>query len=165
MPYAGKSSGSGEYESHPVGRFSGIIYGFRDFGMKENNFGNIERRCYFAVESLEEFMEDGRPFAGFVFFNMKWGNMESSGKMRPQMQQIREILLDRQITDVEEWESFDENDYIGLRVQYKITEYTKQNKSTGTKCEILNLHDDQEQGEMYNEPTVTKDEDVEALPF
>lgn len=166
MPYEGKESGGGsDFVLHPPGRFNGIIYGFKDYGLKENPFGNVERRCHFAIECLDEFLEDGKPHAAFIFFNMKWGNMKATGKMRPQFQQVREVLLGRKITDKDEWTSFDENDFLGMRVRYRCTEGKKQDGSPKIDTEILEPLDDQELGEMYNEPTVTKEEDGEDLPF
>ena len=171
MAYKGERSGGGSYQIHPEGNFDGIVYSFRDMGEKENQFGNVERRCDFAIESLDEFMEDGRPFAGFVFFNMKWGNPEATGKMRPIMQQVREVFLGRKLTDSdsdkasivlpeEKWYDFDEENYLGIRVRYRVTHQDSLK--------------DQDQGEMYNEKQVIKDEltvekddkkDDEDLPF
>ena len=168
MAYKGERSES-SFQPHPVGRFNGVIYSFRDFGEKENQFGNVERRCYFGIESFDEFQEVGRTYAGFVFFNMKWGNPEATGKMRPIMQQLREVLLDRKITDEKEWYSFDENDYMGIRVRYRVTHNESQNGKTYAKTELLERLDDQDTGEQYNETTITKDDEVksdkEDLPF
>ena len=164
MPYEGEESGGKDFVLHPAGRFNGIIYGFKDYGLKENGFGNVERRCHFSIESLDEFMEDGKPHAAFIWFNLKWGNMKASGKMRPAFQQLREVLLGRSITDVAEWTSFDENDFIGKRGRYRCTEGTKQDGSPKVDTEILEPLDDQEMGEMYNEITIVKEDDGD-LPF
>ena len=172
MAYKGEKSGGGSYQIHPEGNFDGIVYSFRDMGEKENQFGNVERRCYFAVESLDEFMEDGRPYAGFVFFNMKWGNPEATGKMRPIMQQVREVFLGRKLTDSdggkssivlpeEKWYDFDEENYLGIRVRYRVTHQDSRNGKTYANTELLERLKDQGQGEMYNEAQIIKDGEPE----
>ena len=185
MADKGERSGGGEYQIHPEGNYDGIVYAFRDMGEKDNLFWNVERRCYFAIESLDEFMEDGKPFAGFVFFNMKWGNPEATGKMRPIMQQVREVLLGRKLKDgskgkadgvlpEETWYDFEESNYLGTRVRYRVTHNESRNGKTYANTEILERLKDQKQGEMYNEsqiitddnPEVTeKDDPDEDLPF
>jgi hypothetical protein len=172
MAYKGERSGGGEYQIHPEGNYDGIVYAFRDMGEKENQFGNVERRCYFAIESLDEFMEDGKPFAGFVFFNMKWGNPEATGKMRPIMQQVREVLLGRKLKDgskgkadgvlpEETWYDFEESNYLGTRVRYRVTHNESRNGKTYANTEILERLKDQKQGEMYNESQIIKDDEPE----
>ena len=58
--------GNAEYEDfkdHPEGKFEGIVYCWKYQGEKTNAYGDVKKRAMLRVESMDEFMEDGRPFS------------------------------------------------------------------------------------------------------
>tara|TARA_R100000234_G_scaffold53999_1_gene32374 strand:+ start:4002 stop:4865 length:864 start_codon:yes stop_codon:yes gene_type:complete len=149
-----KRSSFQDYAPHPEGRFNGIIYAWKFVG--ENNFGN--ERAMLRIESLDVTIEDensdhnGQPYTVALFHNISFGNHKRrSGNWMPHMQKVRELILDRKLTD-DEWYEFDAEKLMGVRVRYKVTHNPrKDGNGVWANPEIIEPLEDQTVGDLFNE--------------
>lgn len=154
-----ESRGSFKFQEHPEGRkFEGIIYSFKNLGLKANNYGNAPKEKYMVrIESIDQMMDeddDGvtRPFSVGIFVNKSWGDPSNrTGTRFPKMQRLREAVLDRDLKD-EEWYDFDPNvELKGVRVKYKVRHTPRDDGGVWADAEIIERLEDQTVGVQFNE--------------
>jgi len=144
-----------QFEDHPVGKYSGVVYRFSHTGIRDGQYGPKERWLV-GIESEDVEMEDGRPFSAWLNGNLSWGSPDKRGGQGfPKFQEMRQDILDRDLTK-EEWYDFDaEVEIIGVRVRYKITHAPKEDGSGNwVNTEIIERDDDQANVEMHNDPII-----------
>ena len=156
--------GNAEYEDfkdHPEGKFEGIVYCWKYQGEKTNAYGDVKKRAMLRVESMDEFMEDGRPFSVAIFHNISWGIISKRNSQMPVMQELREKILDIKLTE-ENWYEFDPKDLMDVRVKFKV-HYEPRRDGNGhwVNVDIIDRIDDQSKGERENPIVVVTPEDAD----
>ena len=154
-----------DFPIHPEGRFDGILYAWKCLGEKTNQYGNTNTVIMERIESLTEKIPSGEykgnPFTVGIFYNLVWGNPKRrTGNFMPKMQKMREVILDRRLTE-DEWYQFDPYKNMGLRVRYRVWHDPKSDGSNDVwvNSEVTERLDDQTIGEQFNETEVVEPEE------
>ena len=161
-----------DFAPHPEGRFNGIIYAFKAYPKKgeKDQWGNdTKHNLMLRIKSLDCMIDDpeseynGKPQSVGLFFWYSFGDSEKrSGNYYPAMQENRETILDRPLTE-EEWWNFDPNTLMGIRVRYRIQHKPKDNPKSENdiwvNVKIVEQLEDQSLGTQVNETSV----DVTAI--
>lgn len=148
-----------DFKDHPEGKFEGIIYCWKYQGEKTNAYGDVKKRSMLRIESMDEFMEDGRPFSVAIFHNISWGIISKRNSQMPVMQELREKILDTKLTE-ENWYEFDPEDLMDVRVKFKV-HYEPRRDGNGhwVNVDIIDRLDNQSKGERENPIVVVTPEE------
>ena len=114
-----RNNDTDDFQDHPEGSSTGIVYCWKYMGEKTNSYGDVKKKLMLRIESMDEFMEDGRPFSVGIFHNLSWGVISKKSSQFATMQQLREDILDITLT-AENWNDFDPEDLMDARISYRV---------------------------------------------
>jgi len=139
MPYENRRT---EFVNHPEGQFEGIIYKWKDQGWKPSPYGS-RHRAFFGIESINAFMDDGRPFVINEFLPVAFGDQSILQKRRVE-------ILGRALTEVER-ETFNPKEIIGTRIAYQVVYRDKPGGGVWVNINAIMRLQDQSKGSLVNE--------------
>lgn len=160
----GKRPEYGDFAPHPEGRFNGIVYSFKAYPKKGqfDSWGNpTKHKCMLRIESMDCLIDDpdsdyhGKPQSVGLFFNYSYGDdTKRSGNFYPAMQENRELILDRALSE-DEWYAFDPAELMGIRVRFRVQHRPKDNPKSENdvwvNVKIVERLEDQSVGTQVNE--------------
>jgi len=130
-----------EFVPHPIGPGEGIIYDVRDLGNIETPFG-VKHKVSIRIQSIDQRMEDGRPFTVQKMCNV-------SGHEASDLYKFRCAALKKAALSDEEAYNFDDAELLNVRVGYVISHsVSAKNGNTYGNLDTVWRLDDQTKGKV-----------------